>query len=620
MAMTEAVRHRGPDDGGTWIDEAAGIALGHRRLSIIDISSGGHQPMISANARFVIVFNGEIYNFRELRQELEERGSCFRGGSDTEVILESCSRIGVEATIAKLNGMFAIALWDTVERRLTLARDRMGEKPVYWVANGANIIFASELKSLRACRDWAPELDRGALTAFLRHGYVPGPFSIYKGVRKLPPGSMVVINEAEIHERSYWKVADAALAGQESTLRGDEESILAEFESILQDSVARRMISDVPLGAFLSGGYDSSTIAALMQRSSRQPIKTFTIGFDDASFDESPHAEAVARHLGTDHTTFKVTGADALDVVPKLPYLYDEPFADPSLVPTHLVSHLARQQVTVVLSGDGGDELFTGYKRYERAMSAWRVLSGTPLGLREGLASALRLLPPVTTGPMLGASSTSRRLRQFGRRAGRMVDLMSSASVDDVYARLVSNHQAPGTLVKSAREQRHPVWNDELRHEIADPRDRMRYIDMLTFLPDDILVKVDRASMAVALEVRVPFLDHRLVEWTWRLPGVLNAQAAGPKYLIRRLLRRYVPAHLTDRPKMGFEPPLTEWMRGALREWSEDLLSERALSEDDLFVAKPIRKAWSDLQKGSDSNQYFLWSVLVFQSWRRSWL
>jgi asparagine synthase (glutamine-hydrolysing) len=619
-AMTDAISHRGPDDAGVWADESAGLALGHRRLSIIDLTPAGHQPMRSRNRRFVIVFNGEIYNFKDLRRELAGRGAQFQGTSDTEVILESCMYFGVEPTLAKLNGMFAIAIWDRETQELLLARDRMGEKPLYWATVGPIVLFASELKAMRAFTNWKPQLDLGAVAAYIRHGYVPSPFSIYEGVRKLPPGGIARITQTEVHECSYWNVGDAVAQGHADPISGSHENILAEFEALLEDSIERRMVSDVPLGAFLSGGYDSSTVAALMQKRSSRPIKTFTVGFDDSIYDESRHAEAVARHLGTEHTTFKVDAKDAIEVVPKLAHLYDEPFADPSMIPTHVLSSLARQHVTVVLSGDGGDELFTGYKRYHRAAAAWKVLSRVPAAMRSPLGDAMRRVPGSHYDSIASRVPVLRGVKQVGSRVHRVAGLMSAESIDDVYRRLVSYHDSPETVLQYSSEVSHPAWGADLRELMPDSFDRMRYMDMQTFLPDDILVKVDRASMAVALEVRVPFLDHRVVEWTWRLPVQLNARAGQPKYLIRKLLERYVPRALTDRPKMGFDPPVASWMRGSLRDWAEEMLTKQALERDDIFIAEPIRKAWHDLIGGSNANQYFLWSVLVFQSWRRAWL
>jgi asparagine synthase (glutamine-hydrolysing) len=619
-AMTQTLRHRGPDDDGVWVDGDLGIALGHRRLAILDLSPAGHQPMVSSNGRFVITYNGEVYNFADLRRELERKGARFRGQSDTEVIVEGCVHFGVEDTIDRLNGMFAIALWDAHERRLYLARDRMGEKPLYFAAFGPLVLFASELKSLRAHPGWQPRLARDAVAGFLRHNYVPGPFSIYEGVRKVPPGGLVVIErEGTPRERLYWDLAAVVRNGRADPLPPDEELALEGLESLLSDAVARRMVSDVPLGAFLSGGYDSSLIVALMQEASTRPVKTFTIGFQVPDFDEAAHAEAVARHLGTQHTTFVVTGEEARVVVPNLAQMYDEPFADSSQLPTHVVSALTRKHVTVALSGDGGDELLTGYNRYRWAERTWMPMARTPLAVRRMAAAAIRAVPIAAYDRMSHLLGERSRLRQLGYKAHRVADLITLPNVDAVYRRLVSHIEAPADFVRDSREVCTPVWNEDLRSLVPDAVDRMRYLDMRTYLPDDILTKVDRASMAVALEVRVPFLDHRVVEWVWRLPLQLNARASRPKHLIRRMLERRVPTRITDRPKMGFGVPLGQWLRGPLKSWGQDLLSAQTLRRDGVLDPAPVDAAWRDLLGGSDRFQYLLWNVLMFQSWQKAW-
>ena len=618
--MSDSISHRGPDDSGIWVSAEQGVALGQRRLSIIDLSPAGHQPMVSSDGRYVITFNGEIYNFREIRRELEATGARFRGNSDTEVIVEGCVHFGIQQTIGKLNGMFAIALWDKRERNLYLARDRMGEKPLYYGVFGSLVLFGSELKALRANADWSPRLDRGAVAAFLRHNYVPGPFSIYEGVRKLSPGKFAVIQECgPAKEHSYWDIADAVSSGRENPIVENEDEALDSLESLLNDAVARRMISDVPLGAFLSGGYDSSAIVALMQANSTRAVKTFTIGFEDPAFDESPHAEAIARHLGTDHTKFSVSGADALQVVPKLAAMYDEPFADSSQIPTHLISALTRQHVTVALSGDGGDELFSGYNRYQWAETVWKPFSWAPRGARSLAASAIRAVPRRAYDRLAAVLPSARLIRHVGYKAHRVADLLAVPSIDAVYRRLISHTETPEAFVLNSTEARSPIWDHDLCALVPDPVDRMRFLDMQTYLPDDILTKVDRASMAVALEVRVPLLDHRIVEWVWRLPRHLNSRAVRPKHLLRRVLSKYVPARLTDRPKMGFGVPLGDWLRGPLREWGEDLLSEQALKGDGVFELAPIREAWREHLAGSDRHHYFLWDILMFQAWSRAW-
>jgi asparagine synthase (glutamine-hydrolysing) len=619
-AMTQTLSHRGPDDSGVWLSQEASIAFGQCRLAIIDLSPMGHQPMISANGQYTITFNGEIYNFRELRTELEGRGVRFRGHSDTEVIVEGFAQWGVKATIARLNGMFAIAAWDAGERQLFLARDRMGEKPLFWAIFNGLVLFGSELKALRAHPGWKPSVSRGAIAAFLRHNYVPGPFTIYEDVYKLPPAGFVKIASGGGPEvGAYWDLAGVVSQGQRNTLRADEEELVDELDALLHDAVSRRTVADVPLGAFLSGGYDSSTVVALMQRASLRPVRTFTISFENAAFNESKHAEAVARHLGTEHTTFPVSGAEALDAVPKLAEMYDEPFADSSQIPTHIVSALTRKRVTVALSGDGGDELFSGYDRYQWVESVWRPSAKMPLALRRLASSSMRVVPPSAFDRIARYVPYFRRVPQVGQKAHRLAQILSASSIDSVYYQAVSHHQNPDNLVRGSQEVRTACWAQNLEVLLPDSVDRMRYLDMCTYLPDDILTKVDRASMAVALEVRVPFLDHRLVEWVWKLPTFQNARARRPKHLLRRVLARYVPDRLVERPKMGFGVPLADWLRGPLRDWAEDLMNEPGLSADDIFDVEAIRSLWAEFLSGDNGRYFLIWNILMFQAWHRRW-
>jgi asparagine synthase (glutamine-hydrolysing) len=619
-AMTQTLSHRGPDDTGVWLSKQASIAFGQRRLAIIDLSPMGHQPMVSASGQYAITFNGEIYNFRELRAELERCGVRFRGHSDTEVIVEGFAQWGVKSTIARLNGMFAIAAWDAGERQLFLARDRMGEKPLYWAIFDGLVLFGSELKALRAHPGWKPSLNRGAIAAFLRHGYVPGPFTIYEDVYKLPPAGFVKIASGGGPEvGAYWDLAGVVSQGQRNTLRADEEGLVDELEALLHDAVSRRMIADVPLGAFLSGGHDSSTVVALMQKASLGPVRTFTISFENPAFDEAKHAEAVARHLGTDHTTFPVSGADALDVVPKLAEMYDEPFADSSQIPTHIVSALTRKRVTVALSGDGGDELFSGYDRYQWTENLWRPKAKMPLALRRLVSSSICVVPASTYNSIARYVPYFRRVPRVGQKAHRLAQRLSVSSIDSMYYHAISHHQNPETLVKGSQEVRTACWGQAPRVLLPDPVDRMRYLDMCTYLPDDILTKVDRASLAVALEVRVPFLDHRLVEWVWRLPSFQNARARRPKHLLRRVIARYVPDRLVERPKMGFGVPLADWLRGPLRNWAEDLMNEGCLSADDIFDVDAIRTLWAEFLSGDNARYFLIWNILMFQAWHRRW-
>lgn len=619
-AMTQTLSHRGPDDSGVWLGEQASIAFGQRRLAIIDLSPMGHQPMVSANGQYAITFNGEIYNFRELRAELERCGVRFRGHSDTEVLVEGFAQWGIKSTIARLNGMFAIAAWDAGERQLFLARDRMGEKPLYWAIFDGLVLFGSELKALRAHPGWKPSLNRGAIAAFLRHGYVPGPFTIYEGVYKLPPAGFFKIASGGGPEvGAYWDLAGVVSQGQRNTLRADEEGLVDDLEALLHDAVSRRMTADVPLGAFLSGGYDSSTVVALMQKASLRPVKTFTISFENAAFDESKHAEAVARHLGTEHTTFRVSGADALDLVPKLAEMYDEPFADPSQIPTHIVSALTRKHVTVALSGDGGDELFSGYERYRWTENVWRPGAKMPLALRRHASSSIRTVPPSAYNSIARYVPYFRHVPRVGQKAHRLAQILSEPSIDSMYYHDISHHRDPESLVKGSQEVRTACWGQDLKVFLPDPVDRMRYLDMCTYLPDDILTKVDRASMAVALEVRVPLLDHRVVEWVWKLPSSQNARARRPKHLLRRVLARHVPDHLVERPKMGFGVPLADWLRGPLRDWAEDLMNETGLSAGNIFYVEAIRSLWAEFLSGDNERYFLIWNVLMFQAWHRRW-
>jgi len=619
-AMAGTLLHRGPDDGGAWVNAEAGIALAQRRLSIIDLSPAGHQPMASSNGRYVITYNGEIYNFTDLRSDLEAHGVCFRGHSDTEVIVEGLAHWGVTETLSRLNGMFAMAIWDNAERSLYLARDRMGEKPLYWAQFGPLVLFGSELKALRAHPGWQPRINRDIVPAFLRHNYIPAPFTIYEGVFKLLPAGFVRIrHNSDAEPLSYWDLGKVVSRGGQQRLTGSEDELVEELDALLRDAVSRRMVADVPVGAFLSGGYDSSAVVALMQHVSSQPVRTFTISFDNAQFDESKHAEAVAHHLGTDHITFPVTGAEAQSIVPDLSQMYDEPFADSSQIPTHIVSALTRRKVTVALSGDGGDELFSGYNRYQWAEKVWGSQSRSPLALRRMASRLIQSVPPAGYDRVSRLLPYFRNIPQVGHKAHRLAETLTMGTIDDVYYRLVSHHERPVEFVPGASEARADSWSHDLTRLLPDAIDRMRYRDMCTYLPDDILTKVDRASMRIALEVRVPFLDHRVVEWVWRLPSLHNARASRPKHLLRRVLARYVPDRLVDRPKMGFGVPLADWLRGPLRPWADDLMNERRMVEEGIFDAVAIQTLWRAFVEGTNHQSYFMWNILMFQAWLREW-
>ena len=608
--MADRIVSRGPDDAGVWVDAPAGIALAHRRLSVIDLSPAGHQPMRSAAERFVIVFNGEVYNHLELRRELEQASGtiAWRGHSDTESLLAGFDAWGIEATIKRAVGMFAFAAWDQRERSLTLGRDRMGEKPLYygWQGDGdtAAFLFGSELKALRAHPRFANRLDRDSICMLLRHSCIPAPYSIYQNIHKLPPGHLLVLHDGARREilRPYWSLAEVIAAGRANRMDCSPDEAVTALETHLSQAVAAQMLSDVPLGAFLSGGIDSSTIVALMQAQSARPVKTFSIGFAEDQYNEAVHAKAVARHLGTDHTEAYVTPQEAMDVIPRLPHLYDEPFADSSQIPTFLVSQLARRHVTVALSGDAGDELFGGYSRYAKAASLRARLPQRPGPLRwlgRCLAASMQRIDP----------SPRRDAWQ------QLHDMLSARSHAQFYLPRVSHWKRPADLVIDAREPLSLITDPSRTFESPCLYESMMALDSLTYLPDDILVKVDRAAMAVSLETRVPMLDHRVVEFAWRLPMSLKVRAGQAKWILRQVLHKYVPPALVERPKMGFGVPMDIWLRGPLRDWAEGLLSEERLRREGYLRPQPIRRIWRDHLSGRRDWQYHLWDVLMFQSW-----
>jgi len=621
-AMTETLVHRGPDAGDRWIDREAALALGHRRLSVVDLSPAGAQPMVSSCGRFVISYNGEIYNAAELRSELDAAGRHFRGHSDTEAIVEGAAEWGIGPTIERLIGMFAIALWDRRERVLHLVRDRLGIKPLYWAEFDGRFLFGSELKALRAAPCWSPELDRDALAAYLRFGYVPAPRTIYRGVCKLPPGAILTLPaDGPPAIAAYWSLEQIARDGQRARFGGSEEEAADALDALLRDAVRRRMVADVPLGAFLSGGIDSSTVAALMQAQSARPVRTFSIGFREPGYDEGSNAAAVARHLGTEHTELYASPRHALDVIPALADMYDEPFADSSQVPTYLVSKMTRRHVTVALSGDGGDELFAGYTRYFQGERLWRAIEATPQPLRALAASGMRALSPAAWAALGTMIPEQRRPAQFGDKIHKLAGIIAGASeASAFYRRIVSLWADPARLVKDGRERPGILDDDRLRELVPDFVERMQYLDTLTYLPDDILTKVDRASMAVSLEARVPLLDHRLVAFSWSLPPAMKAANGLGKRLLRRVLYRYVPRELVDRPKMGFAMPVDAWLRRELRDWAESLLDERRLAREGILEPAPIRARWREHLAGKRNWQASLWAVLMFQAWKERWL
>ena len=616
-AMTDSLTHRGPDAGAVWTDCRAGIGLGHRRLSILDLSPAGAQPMASADGRFVIVYNGEGYNAGDLRAELEAGGSRFRGHSDTEVLVEGFARWGIEATVGRFNGMFAFAAWDCAERRLVLGRDRLGIKPLYWAMQGERLIFGSELKALRACPGWNAEIDRDAVAAFLRHNYVPAPQSIYRGVRKLEPGTLLVLDGAEVQILPYWSARAVALAGMANPCRLSDAETVDRLEALLAEAVRRQMVSDVPLGAFLSGGIDSSLVVALM-RAAGAPVRTFSIGFAEWGYDEAPHAARVARHLGTDHTELRFEPAHVLDLVPRLAEIYDEPFGDSSQLPTLLLSELTRRHVTVALTGDGGDEVFAGYNRYFWG-TRLRRLGILPPALRRAAGRLLTAVPTQAWDRMFRLVPPRLRPPQPGDKLHKLAEVLALDEMG-LYRRLVSHWQDPDAVVRGGREPHGPLWDPSWQRDFPDSVARMQVQDTVTYLPDDILVKVDRASMAVSLESRVPLLDHNVVEFAWTLPRPLLASGGVGKRLLRQVLYRHVPAELVERPKMGFGVPIGEWMTGPLRDWAEDLLDPRRLDQAGLLDPAPIGRMWAEHLAGRRNWQYPLWDVLMLEAWRRRWM
>ncbi len=617
--MIGAIAHRGPDSSGLWSDESAGVSIGHCRLAIVDLSPAGQQPMLSASGRFVIAFNGEIYNHAELRAELKRlnRAPAWRGTSDTEVLLAAIEALGVSAALKRATGMFAFALWDRETRSLTLARDRLGEKPLYYGWSGRSFLFGSDVAALRCHADWQGEIDRDALCLLLRHNCIPAPHSIYRGISKLLPGSILVLSPMarEPVITRYWDAQAAASRGMQSPFNGSADDASSELERLLSQSIGRQMLADVPVGAFLSGGIDSSAIVALMQAQSSRPVKSFTIGFETKGYNEAEHAKAVARHLGTDHTELYVSERDALGVVPQLPAIYAEPFSDSSQIPTFLVSQLARRSVTVSLSGDGGDELFSGYNRYDLAARVWPRLSRVPLPLRQLSGRALKAVNSATWDRLArGPSALAPRMFGGGRAGDRIhkaADVLAEADSDAAYRLLISHWREPARLVLGAKE---PAFSDSAPAGSCTVR-RMMYADLTGYLPNDILTKVDRASMAVSLEARVPMLDHALVEFALSLPMGILRRDSQSKWPLRQVLARYLPRTLFERPKMGFGVPLDSWLRGPLKDWAESLLDPSRIAQEGFFDATPIRQAWSDHLSGHGNFSYKLWDVLMFQSW-----
>ena len=623
-AMARPLVHRGPDDSGYWHDESAPIALAHRRLAIIDLSAEGRQPMVSASGRYVIALNGEIYNFCQLRHDLVAMGQAFRGHSDTEVLLTAIDVMGIDAALEQAVGMFAIALWDREARVLRLVRDRLGEKPLYWAQVGRAIVFGSELRALSAVPGVSFQLDRGSIALLLRHNYIPAPWSIYDNVFKVAPGTVLPIacvdGTARVGStRQYWSVRETVLRGAANQFTGSYDDAIDGLAQRLETTVRGQMTADVPLGAFLSGGVDSSTVVAMMQSVSSRRVETFSIGFHEEGYNEARHAKAVAEHLGTHHTELYLTAREALQVVSEMPQIYDEPFADSSQIPTLLVSRMARKHVTVALTGDGGDEVFGGYNRYIWARDLWRLLAMTPVGMRRAVASALQSVGVAQWNRLAAVlyRFVPQRLRYPipGDRVHKLADLISVQDAASLYHRMQSHWKDPGQVVIGGVEPATLLSQKRGLRTSAEFIEYMMELDLQTYLPDDILVKVDRAAMSASLETRVPLLDHRIIEFAASLPLQFKSNGRIGKRVLRGLLHRHVPIELVDRPKVGFAMPIADWLRGPLREWAEELLSVRQLESCGIFSSEPIRLAWEQHLSGARSCAYQLWDVLMFQAW-----
>lgn len=625
--MSQALKHRGPDNSGVWINKNSGIYFGHQRLSILDLSDAGHQPMQSQSSRFIITYNGEIYNHLDIRKELERNNFKieWKGNSDTETLLEAINFFGVEQTLSKIEGMFAFGLWDQKMNRLFLARDRLGEKPLYygWQGVGDNkvFIFGSELKALKVHPEFRGNINRDAISLQLRHNCIPAPYSIYKDIYKLQPGHFLELKESDLKKKistkskNYWSLSEIAISGNNSQFNQCEEEIEKNLEKNLQLSVKKQMISDVPLGAFLSGGVDSTLIVALMQSQAAHPVNTFTIGFDQDDFSEARYAKKIARHLGTNHRELNVTPNQVIETIPKIPSIYDEPFSDSSQIPTFLISQFANQNVKVALSGDGGDELFCGYNRYMMSTTFSNLQNYTPLILRKILAGTINSISPRNWNRISKVLPGLNKHLNFGEKIHKFANVLKTKSLQDYYYTLCSHWQNPDKVLIDVDEPKTTLKKLISELDGLNIQQQMMVMDSITYLSDDILVKLDRAAMASSLETRAPFLDHKLIEHVWKIPHSLKIKNGKGKFILRQILDRYVPNALTERPKMGFGIPLAEWLRGPLKDWAENLLDEKILRHEGYFNSELIKNKWKEHLTGKKNWQYDLWDVLMFQAW-----